>query len=208
MLAEVYRGLGRLNDAATAAEEALTMEPSYAPAHLQLGDVYLELGWLESAAERYQAALDADDQAPAARERLVRCLVAAGRLREAEQRCREFLAAEESARLYVALAATLDGQQQAQAALASLDRALAMEPRCADAHADRAGLLCRLGEYPEAVAASRAALAIDDDHAAAHRWLAVASAQREDYMGAYSHAVKAEQAGMDMSDVWSLLQQR
>ncbi len=208
MLAEVYRGLGRLNDAATAAEEALTMEPSYAPAHLQLGDVYLELGWLDSAAERYEAALAADARAVAARERLVHCLVAAGHLRAAERRCREFLAEEESARLYAALAAALEGQQQIQAALAALDRALALEPRLADAHADRAGLLCRVGEYADALASARAALDLDDDHPAAHRWLAVASAHREDYMGAYSHAVKAEKAGLDMSDVWSLLQRQ
>jgi tetratricopeptide (TPR) repeat protein len=206
MLAEVYHGQGRLDAAADAADEALTMEPGYAPAHLRLGDVYRDLGLLNSAADRYRAALRADRQAAAARGRLVHCLVAAGELARAESRCREFLAEAETARLYLALAAALQGQERSQEALAALDRAVAIEPRSADAHAERAGLLCRLGEHEAAMEASRTALGIDADHAVAHRWLAVASAEREDFMGAYGHAVRAQKAGLDMSDVWATLQ--
>ena len=207
LLAEIYRQQGRLNDASSAAEEALVMVPSYAPAHMQLGDVFMDLGWFESAAESYRAALAADDQLAAARYRLVDCLAKAGQLRAAETECREFMAAGETAALCLILGQTLERQERDQEAMAAYDRAVELDPRCADAHGHRAGLLCKLGEYDAAAKASRAALDIKPDHAAAHAWLGLAGAHTEDYMGAYSHAVKAEQAGMDMSAVWKLLQQ-
>ena len=208
LLGEAYRRQGRLNEAADAAEEALTMEPSYAPAHLQLGDVYMDLGWLESAADSYRAALAADDAAAAARSRLVRCLTEAGHPRQAEQECRAFLAREETPVLCLDLAEALARQQRHQAALTACDRALELDPRCAAAHARRARLFCELGDYEAATAASRAALAIDPQSAEAHASLGLASAHRDDFMGAYSHAVKAEQGGVDMSEVWSLLQRQ
>jgi tetratricopeptide (TPR) repeat protein len=208
MMADVCRQQGRLDDAATAAEQALDLEPGFAPAHLILGDVYQAMGWFESAAESFRLALAADPDAPAARVRLVRCLTAAGRVREAEAECRRFLAEQETASLTLILGETLQRQQRAQEALAAFDRALQLEPRRADAHAARAGLLCDLGQYEDAARAARTALAIDPGHAEAHRWLSTASAHRQDFLGAYSHAIKAEQAGLDMSAVWSLLQRR
>lgn len=208
MLADVYRRQGRLTAAASAAEEALGRDPAYAPAHLQLGDIYLDLGWLESAAASYRAALAADPQAAAARDRLVHCLAQAGLLRAAEQECRAFLAVDETTALCIALGEVLGQLERFQEAMAAFDRALQLDPRCADAHGQRAGLLCRLGHYEDAATAARAALAIDPDHAAAHGWLGLASAHCADYLSAYSHAVKAEQAGLDMSEVWGLLQQQ
>jgi tetratricopeptide (TPR) repeat protein len=190
------------------AEEALTMEPSYAPAHLQLGDVYMDLGWLESAADCYRAALAADEYAAAARYRLVHSLAEGGRLRAAEQQCRDFLAAQETPTLYLALAETLERQERLVEALAACDRAVALDERCARAHARRARLQCTMGDYDEAAAAARAALAIDPGCAEAHASLGLASAHRDDFMGAYSHAVKAEQGGIDMAEVWSLLQRQ
>jgi len=206
LLAEVYRQQGRLNEASTAAEEAVAMDESYAPAHMQMGDIFMDLGWLESAAESYRAALAADEYAAAARYRLVHCLAESGRIRAAEQECREFLASDESPKLCLALAEILAQQERFPEAMAAYDRAVDLDQRCVEAHAGRAGLLCRLGEYDEATKASRAALEIDPRCAEAHASLGLASAHRDDFMGAYSHAVKAEQSGIDMSEVWAMLQ--
>lgn len=206
LLGSVYRQQGRLVDANEVIDEALRISPSYAPAHLELGDIYRELGLLETAADSYRNALKADEDAAAARYRLVDCLAEAGQLRAAEQECRQFLAVEESATLCLALGETLEKQQQFQEALAAYDRAIELDERCADAHSRRAGLFCELGQYDAAMEASRAALEINPSHADAHGYLGLASAHSEDYMGAYSHAVKAQKAGLDMSEVWSLLQ--
>jgi tetratricopeptide (TPR) repeat protein len=208
LLAEVYLRQGRLNEASLAAEEALGMDELYAPAYVQQGDVFMELGWLESAEESYRAALAVDDQIAIARHRLVQCLAESGRLQVAERECRAFLAADESAVLCLALGRILEGQGRFQEALAAYDRAVALDQRYAEAQASRAELFCMLGDYEAAATASHAALEIDPDCAAAHAALGLASAYNEDFMGAYSHAVKAEQAGLDMSAVWSLLQRQ
>lgn len=205
-LADVQLQRGHANQAAMAAERALALDPEFVPAHVLLGDIYREMGWLEMAADSYRRALALDPAADKARYRLVQCLAGAGLLRAAEQECREFLAAVETVRMYLTLGEVLEKSQRPQEALAAYDRALELEPQAADAHSRRAGLLCGLGEYDEAARASEAALAIDPDHAEAHRWLGLASAHRQDYLNAYGHAVRAEQAGLDMSAVWVLLE--
>jgi tetratricopeptide (TPR) repeat protein len=207
LLAQVYHRQGRLEKAATVAEEALTMTPGYAPAHLELGDVYREMGWLDSAIERYEAALAADAQAPAAKDRLVRTLLEAGQGARAESTCREFLADDDSTALLVALGDVLSARRDAGGALAAYDRAIAKDERCARAHCGRAEQLAATGDRAGAMAAARQALAIDPSLARAHACLGKACAEAEDYLGAYGHAVKAEQAGIDMSAVWSLLQE-
>ncbi len=204
-MADVYRRLGRLADAAVAAERALDLEPDFAPAHLQLGEIFQELGWHETAADSYRLALAADPQAPAARYLLVKCLADAGRLRAAEDEARSFLAQDETARLCLVLGEVLQRQRRGQEALAAYDRAVEIEPRLADAHARRASLLYQLGQYEEAVRAGRAALEIDANHPEAHRWLSLANIARQDYLAAYGHALRAEQSGLDMSAVWAQL---
>ena len=76
---------------------------------------------------------------------------------------------------------------------------------------NREGVLQVVDFHPDnyrEMTAAQAALNIDPGCAEAHASLGLASAHLEDYMGAYSHAVKAEQAGIDMSAVWSMLQQQ
>ncbi|MDD5718993.1 MAG: tetratricopeptide repeat protein [Candidatus Krumholzibacteria bacterium] len=208
MLADVYRQQGQLAQAAEAAENAVDLDIRFSPAHLLLGDIFREQGWLQAAQDSYRAALNADPEAPAARYRLIQCLAESGQLKTAEQECRADLARQESPPICLLLGDVLTRQQRLQEALAAFDRTLVLDPRSATAHARRAGLLCQLGLYDEAAKAARAALAIDPDHAEAHGWLGLASAHRQDYLGAYSHAVKAEQAGVDMSAVWSILQRQ
>ncbi len=207
-LADAYRLQGRLAAAVEAAEAALALDPSFAPGHVLMGDIFRAQGWLQAAHESYREAIRLDPAAPAARYRLVTCLAELGQLRAAERECRGFLAAQETARLYLVLGDVLERQERSQEAMAAYDRAVELEPRSADAHSRRAGLLCRLGQYEAATQAARAALAIDPEHPEAHGWLGLAKAHRQDYLGAYGHAVKAEQAGLDMSAVWTVLRRR
>ena len=73
----------------------------------------------------------------------------------------------------------------------------------------RAGLVAAYGPdvgADAAAEAARAALAVAPRMARAHACLSRACAQGQAYLGAYGHAVKAEQSGIDRSEVWSLLQ--
>jgi len=206
LLAQTYHRQGKLEQAANVAEEALTHTPEYAPAHLELGDVYRDLGWLESACNCYRDALVADAEAPAAKERLVRTLLAAGKAPEAAHVCREFLAEQQSTALQTALGDVMQAQGNLSAAGQMYRRALASDDRCAGAHCGNAEVLLKEGDFAGAAEAARAALTTAPDLARAHACLSRACAQGEDYLGAYGHAVKAEKAGLDMSEVWSLLQ--
>lgn len=207
LLADVYRRQGRLEAAADAAERALAMDAGFAPARVQLGDVFVELGWLEAAAEEYRAALAADADLTVARYRLVDCLAAAGRRDAAERECRELMTRDPGAASCLALADQLAGQQRWDEALAACDLAVERDPRCGAALARRASLLGRRGDFQASAEDARRALALNPDCAEAHAALGLAAAHGDDPMTAYSHAVRAEQAGMDMGAVWALLQE-
>lgn len=206
LLSQVHQRQGNLERAANLAEEALGMQPSFAPAHLQLGDVYRELGWLESACERYRDAVAADANAPAARERLVRTLLAAGRPDEAASQCRDFLAEEPSSALQAALGDVLQARGDLRGAATAYRQALAQHGRNAIAHCGLAEVLLARGQVDEAAASARQALAIAPELARAHACLSRSCVQSDDYLGAYGHAVKAEQSGLDMSEIWVFLQ--
>lgn len=206
LLSQVHQRQGNLERAANLAEEALGMQPSFAPAHLQLGDVYRELGWLESACERYRDAVAADANAPAARERLVRTLLAAGRPDEAASQCRDFLAEEPSSALQAALGDVLQARGDLRGAATAYRQALAQHGRNAIAHCGLAEVQLARGQVDEAAASARQALAIAPELARAHACLSRSCVQSDDYLGAYGHAVKAEQSGLDMSEIWVFLQ--
>lgn len=206
LLAQVRHRQGNLEGAVTAAEEAVAMAPDYAPAHLELGDIFRDLAWYESAIASYEQALAADARAPAARERLVRVLLVAGRAPAAADRCRQYLGVTETAALQSALGDVLVAQGDLGGALRAYERAVALDARCTLAHCGRAEVLRERGDAAAAVKAARRALAIDPHLARAHACLGRACAEAGDYLGAYGHAVKAEQAGVDMAEVWSALQ--
>jgi tetratricopeptide (TPR) repeat protein len=59
-------GLGRRSDARQAFEDALELQPRFAPALVNLGNLLLEEGELEAAVAQYEAAIRSDDRyAPA-----------------------------------------------------------------------------------------------------------------------------------------------
>lgn len=64
-LAVLHAAEGRLDDARTALEMAIRLHPSYAAAHLNLGDLYLRL-----AAQAYRTAVQLNADAPGLAERL------------------------------------------------------------------------------------------------------------------------------------------
>lgn len=203
---QVHQRQGELERAASLAEEALAMQPDFAPAHLQLGDVFRELGWLESACERYRDAVQADGNAPAARERLVRTLLAAGRADEAASQCRAYLAVEPTSTLSAALGDVLQARGDLAGATQAYRQAIALQPRCAVAHCGLAEVMLSRGDVDQAAASARLALDISPRLARAHACLSRACIQVDDYLGAYGHAVKAELSGLDMSEVWTFLQ--
>lgn len=74
-----------------------------------------------------------------------------------------------SMRLWTAHGNCLARQKQFQKAIGSYDKSLAINPRFAKAHCGKAGALCELGRYDEALAS--AAAAVESDSADGRNWL-------------------------------------
>lgn len=204
-LGRLYLEDDRFTDAETAAQEALDLSPGFAPAHTLLGDTYWRLNWTDSALASYRDAIAADARDPVCRFRLVHALAASGQARDAEAEARRFLDASADAILFVALGEALEDQARLREAFAAYGQAIEADPALATAYSHRAGLFCRQKQYEAAEQSCLTALDLDPDDGLAHAYLGVACGQQQDYWRAYSHAVKAERAGIDMQPVWDLL---
>ncbi len=196
---------GDLDVAERAAQAALGFDGRDPDGHTLLGEVYWRLGWRDSALACFRTALACDAGAGDAQFRLVTCLAAAGQAREAERQCREFLGAGDTAPLLVALGETQEKLGRSKDAFGSYGQAQALDPNLATVYSHRAGLLCRMHQYDAAKQACHEALTLDPEDALAHAYLAVACGHQQNYLDAYSHAAKAERAGVDVREVWDLL---
>jgi tetratricopeptide (TPR) repeat protein len=140
-LGNAHRDLGALDAALDAFAEALRLKPGFARAHNNLGNALLDLGRLEEAMASYRRAVKYDPNYAEAHNNLGSALRLAGRADEAQTSCARALALQPDNPAAVALMAHLrsDRGQFAQAR-ALLERAVALDARCAEAWAGLAGL--------------------------------------------------------------------
>jgi tetratricopeptide (TPR) repeat protein len=78
------------------------------------------------------------------------------------------------------IARRLEGQNDATGALQALKRAIALDPKSAELHAELAGFHARQNQGPEAVAAAEQALTLDPNNIEAHRILGLVFAAWSD----------------------------
>ncbi len=136
---------GDLAGALAQYETACAARASDPEPRLLRGDVLLRLGRANDARACFDEARGLDKDSAGAWEGLGRALIALGE--------------EPRGRLNVGTGRMLAGDLEA--ALAEIDRAIALEPDLSEAHANRGGVLKRLGRLDDAAAAYRAALAKD-----------------------------------------------
>jgi len=138
--------------------ESLAIEPQPA-VHNDLGFVLERLGMQDEAVESYRAALALDPGSAAAHYNLAAHLVRAGEFADAEQHFRAALAAKPSAPAHAGLALALARQGRADAANASLNDAIALDPASAQTYRDLAKVELDPGDAANAASPGRELLA-------------------------------------------------
>ncbi len=171
-LANALLNLGRFPEAEQACHLALSLDARLAMAHGNLGVALQAQGKMAEAAEALRAAMRLDPARPEPQASLGAVLLGLGRRDEAIVVLRALLAAQPAnamAEYNLANAIAADETPTNLAdALEHYDRAVALHPRYAEAHANRAAILRRMERYDEAEAGFRTALTLNPNSGLAH----------------------------------------
>ena len=155
-LGHLLAGQGRTAEARPHLERAAELDRRMAEARYSLGALLAANGEFEAAAVRYREILEIDPEAAEARLELGKVLVQSGRETDGVAQFDRVIAAgveaglEARARYYRAIAELRGGDEAG--GLASLRRAVELDPSLAEAGQALAGVLIRRGRHGEAVA--------------------------------------------------------
>jgi tetratricopeptide (TPR) repeat protein len=156
-LTEVHERAGRLAEAKALLELAIVHAPKDARAFGYLSDVLWKMGERDAAVERLQAALSLDPSTDHAWDDLRSWTRQLGKPEMAIAFARQMTEQRpEDARVWLMLARALEGPDGLEEQLQALDRAIAIQPRMAEAHDQKVTTLARARRFDEAVQACRA----------------------------------------------------
>ncbi|REK05449.1 MAG: tetratricopeptide repeat protein [Planctomycetota bacterium] len=128
-MAEIYRALGRTNDAIAVARKAVTLDPEAADAHTTLGMLLDEAGQHEEAVACYQQAIEANPEYAVAHAAMGTALERAGKLDEAQASFeRATQLSPGSAEIYIQLGRLLHSRQKLVEAVACYQKAKQLQP--------------------------------------------------------------------------------
>ena len=198
-LANALTGAGRAADAVQACHQALARDPHLPMAQSNLGVALRALGQPEAAIEAFRASVALQPDRAEAYSNLGVLLTEQGRRGEAAQVLRQALArwpdnAEVHFNLAGALAAA-DDPPSLEAALDHYDRAIALRPAYAEAHANRAEVLRHLGRPEASETAFRWAIDLASGAALTHYGLGVLLSERlrpREALACFTRAVALE----------------
>jgi len=164
-----------MEEALASYRHALSLDPSLAEAHHNLGTVLLETGHFEEALESCRRATAANPGYAYAHESAGDALMQLGRVEEAVVSYERALHIG-SSRVVAChnLANALAQLGRTEEALAAYRRAIALDPNCAELHNNFGGLLRSCGRLDEASACFRRSLELDPRLAEAHANLGLA----------------------------------
>jgi tetratricopeptide (TPR) repeat protein len=154
--------MGKLEEAAAAAEEALKLEPGNKKAHNTLGNALARQGKIDEAVAAYQEAIRLDPRSAAAYTNLGEAERLRGNLEEAVTAQSEAIRFEpSSATAHHNLGITLRGLGRLGDAAAELRRALELDPRAARTHNSLANVLYAQKKVEEATREFREAIRLE-----------------------------------------------
>jgi tetratricopeptide (TPR) repeat protein len=154
--------LRRAEEAIASCQEALALQPRFAPAHLVWGDALVGLEHHDDALAQYGAALKADAGFAPARHARAALLMKLSRAEGALPDLRRLLQqSPNDATLHNRMGLALAELQHFDEALAAFDRAVALAPRDAGLWHNRGVTLWSLERYAEALASYDKALALN-----------------------------------------------
>jgi len=159
-LGALLDNLGRLDEAAAVFRRLVEGEAPTAAAYCNLGVMLFKQGRAAEALEALQRAVSMRPGYAVALDNLGATLALLGRFDEAEQSIRAALAIDERIPSAHNNLGTLLARRHDEVALASFDRALAIDPTFFDAHVQRATLLREQGRIADAVMSWRRAMTL------------------------------------------------
>jgi len=158
-LALQYAALGRFGDALERTDRALTFAPQAAPLLSNRGVFLGHLGRKIEAVASHERALAIEPEAAPLRANLAKALFEDGRCEDSVAQYDRVLAQQPAAAIWVARAAPLLALGRISTALASCDRALALDPRETSAWAMRGAVLAAMQRPDDALECFDRALA-------------------------------------------------
>jgi len=169
----LYRS-GKLDAAIVQYQRAIAFDPTFAPAHANLGAALHAQGKLDAAVASYARALTLNPNYPEAHNGLGAALQLQGKLNEAAASYARALAlAPDYAEAHSNLGAVRQVQGRLEEAIESYRRAVALKPDNAVAHGNLGAALQEKGRLREALASYHRALARAPDNVEAHNGLGV-----------------------------------
>ena len=166
---------GRLADAVAHYQQAVALEPTYAPAYNNLGVALRAQGRLTEAIDTYRRALAQHADYPDAHYNLANALLASGDAAGAETHFTTALTSiPDEAGIRNNLGLALAAQGKPEQALAAVQSAVAAAPDSAIAHRNLGDMLVAAGRAPEGIVELERATALAPGDATAHYNLGVA----------------------------------
>jgi FkbM family methyltransferase len=160
---------GRSREAVDAYRRAITIQPNFVDAYINLGTTVLALGRQEEAMTLYRQAIAIDPANIMAQGNLGKALQDMGRVDEAIAAYRAVIACQpDDALAHANLGAALLERQAWDESAMVTRRAITLHPNNAMAHANLGTVLLKLGRHEEALAACRQAIALRPQGVAIH----------------------------------------
>ncbi len=186
-LGNVYRQLGRRDDALRAYEAAIRTKPDFAAVHCNLGALLIELERYGEATRALEAAIRLAPQLPEAYANLGQALRRDRRYEASIAASRKAIELRPNYRdAYLNLGAAAFEIDELDDALLANRRAIEIDPAHAQAHCNLASVFHALGRYEEAIAACERAIALRPDYAEAHANLALSLLLAGDFRRGWS----------------------
>ncbi len=159
---------GRVDEAITCFQEALQINPGYAPAHVSLGNVLLQMGRVDEAITHYQSALQIEANDAEAQVNLGIALFQKGRVDEAITCFQQALQIKPDYAAHNNLGIAFLKKERVDEAIAEYQAALEINSDYAEAHNNLGNALVKKGKADEAIAQFQKALQINPAFAKAH----------------------------------------
>jgi tetratricopeptide (TPR) repeat protein len=153
-LSDLAQRENRNDEARRFLEEAVTVAPLDAMNHGWLADLLWQQGDREEAVSRLERALTLDPDYEWAWDSLRQWSLELGQLDRVPALARELTSRRPGeTRVWLRLARAPGGEEDLEGQLDAMDKALELDPRCLEAHDQRAAILAEAGKYEEAIEA-------------------------------------------------------
>jgi tetratricopeptide (TPR) repeat protein len=202
LLGNVYRGLGRTEEAIATYQRAIQLDPNYAYPHNGLGTVYADLGRTGEAMAAFQQAIQLDSKYATPHNGLGNVYRDLGRFEEAIAAHQRAIQLDSKyATPHNGLGNVYADLGRTEEAIAAYQRAIQLDPKFAYPHNGLGTVYADLGHTEEAIAAYQRAIQLDPNYASPHNGLGITYhhlGRYDEAIGEYEKAIALDPQNADI----------